>query len=222
MKILFKIASRERPKWLIRLLKNIEEKISPDREYEILLSIDRGDESFNEVKPYLHFFKNINLQYGDRDGKIGAINRHIDRAKIDWDVVMVASDDMLFTYNDWDKDMELLIKGGFKDNNFFAHFSDGHTFEAIPSMSIIGRDAYEMDKYIYNPIYKSLWCDNEAKEVAIRRGHYKYFDLVFFSHVHPANFGIPQDDLYKHNESFYLSDQETYNQRAALNFGFPL
>lgn len=222
MKILFKIASRERPKWLLRLLKNIEEKISVWREYEILLSVDQDDKTFLEVKNSLQFFKNINVQMGRRNGKIGAINRDIDKARIDWDVLVNVSDDMMFTYNDWDVDMERLIKEGFKDNNFFAHFSDGHTFEAIPSMSIIGREAYKMDGYIYNPIYKSLWCDNEAKEVAIRRGHYKYFDLVFYSHIHPANFGIKQDELYKHNESFYHSDKETYEKRLAINFGFPL
>lgn len=221
MKILFKIASRERPSWLMRLLKNIEENISVNREYEIIISIDNDDKTFDQIKNSIPFFKNISVYKSERTNKIGAINRDIEKAKIDWDVVMAVCDDMLFTFHNWDVEMENLIRSDFRDNNFFAHFSDGNTFEAIPSLSIIGRQAYEMDGYIYNPIYKSLWCDNEAKEVAIRRGHYKYYDLVFFNHIHPANFGIKQDNLYKHNESFYKSDRETYLKRERLNFGFP-
>lgn len=222
-KILFKYATRERPSWFLRGIKNIAETISRERKYEILVTVDTDDVSmYNEfvIKQACDLSNNLTWAWGFSKGKVNAINRGMEKAKSSWDILINLSDDMLFQYPNWDLDMEILIKKRWnKSLDFFAHFNDGYTADAIPSMSIMGREYYKRTNRIYPEEYHSLWADNHVKDEAIILNRYHYFPLVFFKHLHPANAGINQDDLYRHNESYYYTDKATYEKFKANNFG---
>ena len=73
--------------------------------------------------------------------------------------------------------------------------------------------------YIYNPEYKSLFCDNEQHMVAQLRGCYQFKRTRLFNHMHPAWGLAPVDDLMRHTESFYAEDKATFERRKSLNFG---
>lgn len=222
MNILFKFATRARPYLFLRSLKNIKDTIHTDN-YEVLVTADLDDVHMNSeyVKKEVDEYKNITWAWGMSSSKINAINRDMDKATSKWDILINMSDDMQFQYPGWDVDMIKAIKDNWTDTDFFAHFNDGFTGEAIPSMSIMGRKYYERFNYIYHSDYISLWSDNEAMEVAQLLGKHKYFPEVLYKHLHPATVNIPQDSLYKFNEQWYAIDQITFEERKLKNFDLP-
>jgi hypothetical protein len=152
---------------------------------------------------------------GTSKSKVDAINRDMDfiNSQYDWDILVNFSDDVIITEKGFDdiirKDFESLVQ--------VLHYPDGNRADLL-TVSIIGKDYYKRDNYIYNPEYKSLYCDNEAMEVAKQRGCYKFVDKVIFNHLHPAfNKGI-FDAQYQHTESFGHEDYQTYQRRKANGF----
>ncbi len=107
------------------------------------------------------------------------------------------------------------------DLDRFIHFPDQSVAGPIlPTMSIMGRTYYDRFGYIYHPDYWSLWCDDEARDVAIQLGKYRFVNERIFDHENPIwGFGI-SDELGKRNEALYRQDQRTYNKRKSA--GFPI
>ena len=87
-------------------------------------------------------------------------------------------------------------------------------------MSIMGEQYYRRFGYIYHPSYKSLWCDNEAQDVAKRLHRYKYVRQQIFEHQHHANGFGEKDALLVHTESFHKEDKANYINRKKR--GFPI
>jgi hypothetical protein len=100
----------------------------------------------------------------------------------------------------------------------FIHFPDGRVNHLLPTMSIMGRTYYERFNYIYHPQYFSLWCDNEAMDVAKKLGKYKYVPERIFDHYHPAWTGEPIDAQLRHTQGYYHIDEQTYIKRSAAGF----
>ena len=87
-------------------------------------------------------------------------------------------------------------------------------------MSIMGYDYYMRDKYIYHPSYQSVYCDNEAQDVAKLRGCYKYVNEDILVHEHPAWGKAPMDYQYAKTEhpTTYMQDEANYKKRKNANF----
>lgn len=196
---------------------NTINNLSKFENYTIGLTIDDDDSTtLNSIQlsDALQSDK-IKINPGRSTSKVHAINRGMG----DWrgDIVVNMSDDMRFVKQGFDEDIIQAFSG---DLDQIIHFPDGQVNKVLPTMSIIGRSYYERFSYIYHPDYKSLWCDNEAMEVAQKLGRYKYIDIQLFSHEHPAWTGEPADELLIHTESFFEVDQQTYRRRSEL--GFPI
>jgi hypothetical protein len=163
--------------------------------------------------------RNAQIFYGPDQGKIGAINRDMEKAG-DWQILVNFSDDMVFKVSGWDKILRQKVSSVWGDStDFFAHFNDGYIGDALATMSIIGREYYERDGYIYHPSYKSFSCDAEAYYVAIARGRHHYFDDVIFKHEHPSNNKSTRNDsLYKQNAKVAGGDTQNYFRRLNNNF----
>ncbi len=86
------------------------------------------------------------------------------------------------------------------------------------TLPIIGREWYKRFGYLYNPVYKSLFCDNEMQDMSGMLDCYYYDDRVIVEHRHPLWVKEPYDDLMKHTESFYGRDGEVYKVRQSRNF----
>lgn len=155
----------------------------------------------------------IKVSQGLSTSKVHAINREM--AGWSGDIVVNMSDDMRFIKQGFDGDIIQAFHGNMDQ---FIHFPDGHANKVLPTMSIMGRSYYERFNYIYHPDYKSLWCDNEAMDVAQQLGKYKYINQQIFSHEHPVWTGQAADDLLMHTESFFEIDHETYKRRSRLGF----
>jgi len=224
MKILFKYASRSRPRNFFRGLDSIVNNCASEN-YEVVMSFDKDDETMNNdgVIARLGDYKEadkFSIYFGKSSNKIDAINR--DLGDVEFDILVCMSDDMQFIYHAFDNAIRDAFTNFFPDLDGVVHFNDGMQRVNCMTMSIIGREYFKRDGWIYCPEYESLWCDVEAQEVARIRGKYKYMgdDLKIFRHLHPS-FGLaPMDEQYTKTEHVEVRsrDGDTFERRKRNNF----
>lgn len=221
--ILIKLASRSRPNKFVKTLQNIKQMTHTP--YKVIVSADLDDKTMNcpQMKRFIERFPQVQMFCGPHNNKIEAINRDMDKAG-EWDILVNMSDDFTIITRNWDKILRTRVTEKWPDTlDWFAHFSDGYTHAALPTISIMGREYYERDKYIYHTAYKSFSSDSEAYYVAIARGRYHYFPDRLFRHEHPANNRkLKNDSLYNVNAIHSKDDVSTYFQRLNNNFDLNL
>lgn len=226
--ILIKYATRGRPELFKRGIMNIINLMSQTMDYRVLVSADLDDKTMTspDIINFCKDYPKVILIHGDSRNKVHAINRDMEFVEeYPWEILVNFSDDMKFTVRSWDIIIRQRIKDAFQGSlDCFLHFNDGFVGPALATMSIIGREYYRRDKYIYHPSYKSVSCDAEAYYVAIARKRHVYFNEIIFLHNHPANHpghsDIKIDHIYRHNERF--ADEDTKNYFERLNNDFDL
>jgi hypothetical protein len=218
---LIKFATRGRPDKFKQSMHNIETTIGTN-DYLIVVSIDDDDQTMLPLLGVINTWKNCAAYVGKPWGKVAAINRDI-RTDIEWDLLINHSDDMRWIVNGWDaiiRKNALRVWRGSTD--YFYHGNDGHIFDKLPTMSIMGREYWERFGYIYHPSYKSFSCDAEAMYVAQTLGKWHYFPDQLFEHMHPVNKGTSgrhsYDATYKANDQYLQSDAEIYFGRMRKDF----
>jgi len=226
MRILYKLTTRSRPELAKRAIQSvIDNSVSDD--FEIWVTLDHNDEAtIDEIE---NLEKTYNEKYNrwvishcvtlvNKCTKISAINRDLEEIKIlKWDILVNLSDDQVFVKKGFDED----IRNAFADNlDQFIHFPDGNRKD-LCTMSVIGRDYFNRDGYIYYPEYITECCDDEAQEVAKLRGCYKFVDIEIFNHLHPAYNKAEWDRNYADNLTLdkQSHDRDLLAKRRAINFG---
>lgn len=224
--ILYKLATRSRPNRLAETLESIHNN-SSNSNYLVLVSIDEDDESMQKYIDdkelglgYPHL--NVVVVNGTSKNKIDAINRDVEKVTekwgIKWDILVNISDDMLITSNRFDS----VLRSAFTETtDLFLHLPDGFVNESLPTMSIMGEDYYKRFGYIYHSSYESVYCDNEAMDVAKMLNKHLYINLHLFTHNHPANVGRHLwDAQYERTESqsAHTKDCLNYAHRKSLLF----
>jgi hypothetical protein len=208
--IIFKYTSRSRRENFIRGYNSITDNIYDKNNYHILISIDDDDESMKN----LDLNGNHTIINGHSKSKIDAINRDVNNFQYDWDIIVNMSDDMIFQ----EKNFDNIIRNKFQetlDRSIF--FSDGNRSDII-TMSILGRDYYKRDNYIYHPSYKSFFCDNEATEVAALRGCLLRCSERIFSHLHWAYGKAEKDSQYTKAMALFNEDKMCFRRRKQNGF----
>ncbi len=215
MKLLINFATRGREQQFfanVQTINNLSHNVLP-----IIAKIDSDDPcDYSELS--IPIYKNVTRIPGFSKNKIHAINRG-DLLSYDWDILLNHSDDMWFIQQDFDLIIAEDMAKNFPDTDGVLHYPDGYTGESLMSYSIIGRKYFERDGYVYHPDYVSMFCDNEAAEVAKIRGKYKFIDRSIFKHEHPVWTGKQMDENYAINQQYYRVDEQTYLKRKAENFG---
>jgi hypothetical protein len=179
-----------------------------------LVSIDDDDPTMKQkdITDYC-VSKGITLHSSPGTGsKIEACNRDMDKAKADWDILLLISDDMECTRGHWDDYISTLLDPS-KPTLLWA--PDGLQGR-ICTLPIVTKAWYGIHNYIYHPDYLSLWADNEMTEVAEARGYMNRISAPLFSHRWVGKFH--NDQLHRRNESLYNMDRDTYNRRKAAGF----
>lgn len=220
MKFLIKFTSRSRQEKMIACLDNIIANAGHG-EYYILLTLDIDDPTCanKHTRDLLRDkYPQVAPLWGFSESKCDAINRDIYLMPEDWDCLICMSDDMFWINNQFLSEIQSDAESNFNDTDFFLHYPDGAVNERLATMSIIGKKYFDRTGYIYHPAYKSLFCDQEAQEVAKRLGKYKYINKHLFEHRHPIWNKAPFDEQYRLTESFYEEDGQTFNRRQAKNF----
>lgn len=226
MKILYKLTSRSRPLKMLRTIRSIYNNAIMD-DYHIHCTLDEDDITTNTpaVIELLETSDHLSFRFGTSKNKVDAINRDMDTISYNWDILVNVSDDMLFVKHGFD---EIIVSDFIHCADIHGrldtvlHYDDGNKYKSdLMTMSIIGREYFKRDNYIYCPDYISLWCDDEAMDVAKIRGKYKYMgdNNILFNHLHPMHVkGIIADAQARYTDSFYQQDKKTYERRKLNNF----
>lgn len=112
---------------------------------------------------------------------------------IEWDIVLGASDDMWCIQQDWDDIIREAMQANFPETDGCLWFSDGRQ-DRICTFSIMGRKAFEVDGYLYQPDYLSFWCDNEWTEVWQERQKLYSNPQCLFQNQHWLWGGVMKED----------------------------
>ena len=186
---------------------------------KFLISIDEDDIEMNndDVKEIIKSFKNTELVVGLSNSKIHAVNRDMDLVS-DWDIVLLASDDMIPQIKGYDDIIINKMKEFYPDTDGVLWFNDGYQGEKLNTLCILGKKYYNRFGYIYYPEYKSTWCDNEFMDVANILGKQKYFNEVIIKHEHPDWGHGNRDSIHEINQNNLSFDMSLFNKRKNLNF----
>ena len=227
-KILIKFPSRNRPLRFFNSLNSVFSTAYNPENIFVLATLDSDDSSMNNgvIIDRLQDYNDMNICviYGQSKSKVDAINRDMDTinkhfpAAADWDILVVLSDDIRFTFRGWDEIIAEEMRNNFPDNDGYLHFKEKDTQKALNVMEIMGRPYYERFGYIYHPSYKSLWCDNEKTEIAKMLRKYVYVDLEIFVHENPAYGYQPKDEMFIQQQDLWADDEENFRRRKCINF----
>lgn len=219
MKILIKFPTRSRPEKFFKVLDKYVELLEEPANVQFLISCDLDDPSmFNpEVIERLHGYKNLTLKFGMNKNKIEAINADIEGR--DFDIILLASDDMIPQQEGYDTIIRQNFKKFYPDTDGVLWFNDGYQGTNLNTLCILGKKYYDRFGYIYHPSYVSLWCDNEFSEVSKILNKVKYINHVIIKHEHPVWLGQEWDELQKKNDSFNEQDMNLFLKRKEQKFG---
>lgn len=220
-KILFKYPTRSRPEKCLSILKTYIDNLIDKQNYRFLISIDDDDSSMNNGKiiNQLQSFPNVEVIIGKSNGKVSAINRDINTFDYDWDIIVLVSDDMVPLIKGFDMYIRKDMRKNFPDLDGVLWYNDGFKMDKLITLSILGKKYYDRFGYLYNPIYDSLYCDDEFTKVSKILGKVKYSAMVIIQHQHWSwGFG-KMDDLYQLNERPIGKDYTTFSEREKINFG---
>jgi hypothetical protein len=149
---------------------------------------------------------NHTIIVGNSKNKIDAINRDVNEftTLCDWDIIVNMSDDMIFTVKGFDD----IIRRYFDNLDQVLHFPDQNQGQNCMTMSILGREYYNRDKFIYHPEFESLWVDIVAQEEAQIRGCYKFVNQNIFIHLHPSFGQAHYDAQYQKTEEWGVRQRD--------------
>lgn len=239
MYLLCKLPTRGRPTKMFETLDSLIERQSGEHPVHYLISMDNDDDTMNnpEVIRLLTAYNDrpdkrfvIDWQFAPRAGKIGSVNRDMECAPPDWDVVMQIADDFICLVDGWDNRIAEEMEA-FPDGDGVVWFFDGYNRDT-DTLCIMGRKYYDRFGYIYNPDYRTLWADTEFTAVADLLDKLVFCDEVLFRHDHPdwlhshGYDGQKQgyDELYMENDKSEDRewDENLFNMRKMNNFGVVL
>ncbi len=223
VKILFKYPSRSRPERFFEGMDSIYKNLSDKNNFAVLATFDSDDDSMNneDVKRRFYEYPNAEPVYGKSISKIHAINRDMDRHPManDFDILVCMSDDMRFNTFGFDDMMRVDMNYLLPDFDGILHYPDQDAKSALATLYVAGRKWWEFrGKHIYQPSYKSLWCDNEEQEVAKMLNKYRYPGYNICLHLNPAYGHLPRDPLFNEQQGHWGEDEMNYNERKARNF----
>lgn len=218
MKLLIKFPTRNRKSQFMSTFERYQNFISEDTT-RFSITIDEDDETMNnqDVINQLTSYTNTEVTIGLSKTKVDAINRDIDTSE-DWDIILLASDDMIPQIKGFDKIINTLMESNYPDTDGILFFNDGFKGQELNTLCILGKKYYERFNYIYHPEYKSTWCDNEFMMVGNLLKRQKYFPMVIIKHEHP-DWGYGKHDIIHHkNHSDLNHDMNLFNHRKLKNF----
>ena len=219
MKLLIKFPTRNRKNKFFKVLRQYQNMCEDLDNTYFLITLDNDDESMNpsDVEEIFNTFKNIKVVYGTSNSKIHAVNRDIELVN-DWDIVLLASDDMTPKVKGYDNIIRNKMKEFYSDTDGILWFNDGHMGNKLNTLCILGKKYYDRFGYIYHPEYKSVWSDNEFMLVGNILGKQTYFEQVIIEHEHPDWGYGSRDEIHQNNSKNENQDKLLFTKRKDNNF----
>jgi hypothetical protein len=221
MKILIKFPTKNRFEKVKKCVNQYIRLANDTSNIQFLFTLDIDDVTLRS--DYDDLISEINQKcsayyvYGNSSSKIDAINRDMDIISSRWDILLLASDDMIPISTNYDNIIIQDMKNNFPDTDGVLWYSDGFRNDII-TLSVMGKKYYDRFGYIYHPSYKSFYCDNEFTDVVCNLNKVFKSQDVIIRHEHPDNMRTSYDMLYVKNSKFMNIDSETYRLRKLQNF----
>lgn len=221
MRILLKFPTRGRPVQFIKTLKGWLDNASDPSRIAVLVSYDADDATMTPdviaqaeaMHPALVAVK------GNSKTKIEACNADINEYQIEWQIILLISDDVWCYRKGWDDILRARMTEHYPDTDGVLWNHDGTKQRSITTISCMGRTYYQRDRYLYHPTYFSFWSDNEFTDVARARGKITFFEVGIANHQHPSWLGgMRNDATYQKNHPFWHQDEANYHRRKSLGF----
>jgi hypothetical protein len=219
MKILIKFPTRGRIDKFFNTLDLYYSMCDNIDNITFMITLDSDDKIMNDniVIEKLKNYKNLLYFFGDSTCKISAVNRDMEKFN-DWDILLLASDDMIPIYKGYDTIIREKMTELYPDTDGVLWFNDGFQSKKLNTLSILGKKYYDRFGYIYNPEYLSVWSDVEFMDVANILQKQTYFDLIIIKHEHP-DWGYGNRDTIHELNSYHNSiDEQIYFKRKQNNF----
>jgi hypothetical protein len=217
VKILFKYPTRERPNLFRNTLNTWIKLLSNKFDHEFIITMDNNDKTMNNdiFRRYLDGIPKLKYFYGDSKTKIEAVNANME--DIDFDILVLVSDDMIPQIKGYDEIIVNKMLENFPEMDGALHFNDGCCGrDTTITLSILGKKLYDYFGYIYHPSYKSFYCDNEFTEVVYREKKCIYIPQIIIKHCWKGWGG--SDILYKKNDILGKGDSEIFYSRKQNGF----
>jgi len=223
MKILFKFPSRQRPERFFQTLDNLHSMIADKENFHIVCTLDIDDPTMNneEVKARINGYAHTTAMWGLSRTKIDAFNRDMEDIT-GWDICVAVSDDIRFIVYGFDNLIREYFAINAPDTDGLLHVLDNDAKLAVPVLYVAGRKYFERDLWIYNPLYWSVFADNESMDCAKLRNKYFYNGIQIINHLNPAYGHLPRDEQFDRQQNMWGHDEKIYYRRKAANFGFDL
>jgi hypothetical protein len=217
MKILIKFPTRNRKNKFFEVLQKYYDFATDLSKIEFLITLDDDDETMNndEVINKLKSYENLKYVFGTSNNKIHAVNRDIELG--DWDIILLASDDMIPIEKGYDEQIRFNMLISYPDTDGILWFNDGNRKD-LNTLCILGKKYYKRFGYIYHPDYKSLWADNEFMTIGNLLKKQTFIDKVIIHHQHPDWGYGNRDFIHSLNYNHDKEDRIFFLNRQKNNF----
>jgi hypothetical protein len=221
MKLLIKFPTKGRKNKFLNTLRKYVTLANNIEDIKFLISVDIDDVGMysSETVEIIHQNPNCEILVSDNVSKVDAINRGINEFEYKWDILLLASDDMIPQKKGYDDVIRDNMSKFYPDTDGVLWFNDGFKGNNLNTLSIMGKKYYDRFKHIYYPKYKSVWCDNEFMDVANILKKQTYIDDVIIRHEHPDYGLAARDEVHSKNFQNENHDKSLYLSRKQINFG---
>jgi len=217
LKLLIKFPTRSRPEKFFNTLDRYYSLLTTES-VEFIVSCDSDDYSMNnpDVISKMKNYKNLSFFFDNNKSKVEACNANISGKE--FDIILLASDDMIPEIKGYDEIIKKVMFKYFPDMDGVLWFNDGFQQMNLNTLSILGKTYYDRFGYIYNPAYKSLYCDKEFTIVSRNLKKVIYIQDCIIRHKQHSIIKEKPDDLYIKNDSLESDDSKVFDIRALNNF----
>lgn len=213
MKILVRMPTRQRPGQALHVLGRYQKLAGMPIAIEAVIDIDDPSMMANPVLLKLREM-GIIVTAGMHQNKIEAVNGGLAK---DWDVLVLASDDMHPIKEGYAVRIAEEMQKHFPRLDGALHFNDGYQKANLYTLPILGRRLVEQfDGKVYEPSYKSLFCDTEQTALLNAMGRLVYIDECLIEHRHHVFGASVRDELYARNDSLWHADKQTFEKRFEM------
>lgn len=214
--LLVKFPSRSRPERFLQVLKEWVRQADDLPGIHWLFTFDRDDKSMSGIAKHIHDLDlSATIVYGESRSKVEAINRDFEHvADLPWKYVLVLSDDMHCVHKGWDTSIRENCEA-YPDHLIWFPDQVQRSMATLPCMD---RAYYDRFGFIYDPRFRSVFCDDLQTAIARSNNRLHMVDLVIAHHLHPANVHqMLPDALYRLNESaaIWKADEALYRTLIA-------
>lgn len=224
MRILLKCPTRSRPQRVLKTLGAYVRLAARPDLLGVLVSCDVDDPTMSNPEDLRRILSQCawsRIAYGQNANKIAACNANISEVDWDWDIIVLVSDDMMPQIRGYDDILRTHMTSRFPDRNGILWFDDGCQGDKLNTLCIYGRAFYDQRGFLYDPAYKSLFCDTELTDHC--RMQYAdrclYVPYCIIRHEHPgAGYSQYMDALYDRNQKYWNEDMYTYISRKAYPY----